>query len=201
MNIYYVYAYLRNKTSDTARAGTPYYIGKGKGDRSHKHSAKERLRTPLDNSRIVILESNLTELGAFALERRYIKWYGRKDTNTGILHNRTDGGDGISGFTHSDKTKQKISLKRAGVSASDATKRKMSNTRKGVPVGSHPQSRKDAIRKGKAGVKLQATHKANIAAGKLGKPHPIGESQCPHCGKIGGKNNMPRWHFNNCKSK
>lgn len=27
-NIYYVYAYIRSKDSETARAGTPYYIGK-----------------------------------------------------------------------------------------------------------------------------------------------------------------------------
>ena len=30
-----------------------------------------------------------------------------------------------------------------------------------------------------------------------GIPKPT--TQCPHCGKIGGINTMPRWHFNNCK--
>ena len=99
---FYVYAHFRVD-------GTPYYIGKGKGDKAFRRNKNEKNRLPKDKNRIVILESNLTEIGAFALERRLIKWYGRKDKGTGILHNRTDGGDGIFGFSHSEETKQKIS--------------------------------------------------------------------------------------------
>jgi hypothetical protein len=104
---FYVYAYMRSVDSESGKAGTPYYIGKGSGTRARHR--RQNTSVPKDLSRIVILEQNLTEIGALALERRYIKWYGRKDTALGILHNKTDGGDGTAGILKSAETKTKIS--------------------------------------------------------------------------------------------
>lgn len=87
MNIdYYVYAYIDSETKEI------YYIGKGRNKRAY---AKHRVEVPKDRNYIIFLEKNLNNVGACALERRYIRWYGRLDKSTGILQNKTNGGDGI----------------------------------------------------------------------------------------------------------
>lgn len=100
---YYVYAYLRYD-------GTPYYIGKGSGSRAWcKLTKRGEVSPPRDRNRILIVSDQLTELGALAIERRLIKWYGRIDINTGILRNKTDGGDGAPGVTRTPSHRAAIS--------------------------------------------------------------------------------------------
>ena len=102
MNKYYVYEWLRTD-------GTPYYIGKGTGFRAYE---KRRPYKPLDKNRIKMVKENLNEQDALDLEIKLIKKYGRKDLGTGILRNKTDGGDGLQNI--SEETRKLISKNQTG---------------------------------------------------------------------------------------
>jgi hypothetical protein len=87
---------------------SPYYIGIGDMNRPfapHKHGNIEL--KPKDDSQIIILESNLTFDKAKELEKYWIAFYGRKDNGTGILRNRTDGGEGTIGIKKSKESLEK----------------------------------------------------------------------------------------------
>ena len=60
-----------------------------------------------------------------------IRWYGRKDLGTGILNNRTEGGEGGVGYRHTEEAKKKIG---------DATRGKPGKT------GYHTDEAKEKIR-------------------------------------------------------
>jgi len=149
---YYTYAYLREDK-------TPYYIGKGNGNRAYRRRYKG-IKPPKDKSRIIVLKQNLTEEEAFRHEVYMIAVFGRKDLGTGILHNRTNGGEGSSGAIRSDEwkrkqrertrseetrkkisesnknpskeTRKKMSEANKGKTLSEETKRKMSEAKKNI---------------------------------------------------------------------
>ena len=97
--IYYVYQYLRSD-------GTPYYIGKGHGNRAR--SKAHNVHLPKDQTRIVMIKENMLETDALAMEIELIAKYGRKDIGTGILRNLTNGGEGVSGYIFTEAQRNKI---------------------------------------------------------------------------------------------
>ena len=126
-NNYYTYAYLREDR-------TPYYIGKGKDDRVYSRG-KNDIKPPKDKSRIIFLKQNITEEEAFRHEKYMIAVFGRKDLGTGILHNRTDGGEGASGAIRTEEFKNNLRKINTGkkLSQSHIKKLRIVNTGKNNP--------------------------------------------------------------------
>jgi hypothetical protein len=165
-SIYYIYSYLRDD-------GTPYYIGKGKDKRAWT-KGKGEIYPPKDKSKIVIMENNLTEIGALALERRYILWYGRKDLQTGILRNLTSGGDGTSGRKVSEETRLKISKSSLGRVFSPRTEQSKNLTRNSLLGKKHTEERKKKLSESRKGMKLKDSVR-NVMGKKFQIIKPNGE--------------------------
>ena len=75
---YYVYEYLRED-------GTPYYIGKGQKSRAWSHTRHERIHTPTESHRIIILEKNLLYLRIQIPELNLVKNSGVTWSNLSLV--------------------------------------------------------------------------------------------------------------------
>ena len=155
---YYTYAYLRED-------GTPYYIGKGNGNRAYKRNKKE-IKPPKDKSRILILKQNLTEQEAFKQEIYMIAVFGRKDLETGILHNRTDGGEGSSGVIKSEELRKKISNSMKGRTFTKEHLNKISKKLKGRIISQEHRKKNSEKLKGR---KLSEETKKKMCESRVGR--------------------------------
>ena len=191
---FYVYAYIRLD-------GTPYYIGKGSLKRAYQ---PHRVKVPPHN-RIIFLEQNLSEIGALALERRYIRWFGRKDNDSGILRNMTDGGENCIGHIKSELTRSKISQALSGRVIKSETKSKLSKSMTGkkirlgatLPDESRKKISNSLLGKpvwnaGKTGIYSKETKQKMKVAGCM-------RISCIHCQTETNLGNYNRWHGANCK--
>ena len=179
--IYFVYMYLRKLTSSNGKSGTPYYIGKGKNKR---HLAPHgKISVPDDSDRIVLVAKSLYEHEAFYLEKHLISYFGRIDLKTGILHNRTTGGDGqvpgpitrqiqsennksgktgMKGKNHSEETKLKMSYSAKGKKKSEEHCKNVSKSKKGKKIESFAYANR--------GEKISLSKKGK-SNGRLGYKH------------------------------
>ena len=143
-NCFYVYVLLDSRVSGCFRYGRwvfpyePFYVGKGKGNRSMFHFERPDLVKDKTRRSIVekikqkglvqislIKKKNLTEHQAFEKERELICRIGRRDLNLGPLTNRSNGGEGDSCRARvSQETLKLRALKRAQESPEDREARR-----------------------------------------------------------------------------
>jgi hypothetical protein len=168
-NRFYTYAYLREDR-------TPYYIGKGQGGRVYK-KGKGEVNPPKDKSRIILLKQNLTEEKAFKHEKYMIAVFGRKDLGTGILYNRTNGGEGSSGVIHTPETRVKMSVAKKGKTFSPEHRANQSAAQKGKTHSPEARAKMSVAKKGKT---FSPEHRANQSAARKGENNPnYGKSPSP----------------------
>jgi hypothetical protein len=130
---FYVYILRRPDNHDPFYVwlSQPFYIGKGFDKRIIQHrdytikylkSGNECYVENLRKTNIIIylwknlidfeeeiLFDNLTEQEAFEIENKMILFYGRENNGTGILANMTDGGEGCSGYKHTEEDRKRMS--------------------------------------------------------------------------------------------
>ncbi|MGA2885911.1 MAG: NUMOD3 domain-containing DNA-binding protein [Halobacteriota archaeon] len=140
---FYTYLWLRED-------GTPYYIGKGKGDRAfigHWTRSKRKYMPPPKERIVVYLAES--EADAFDTEISLIWYYGRKDLGTGLLVNTSDGGQGTSGIIFTEDHKQKISKANKGKKHTLEARLKMSAAKKGTHLSEQAKKKVSMFRSGR----------------------------------------------------
>ena len=163
--------------------GTPYYIGKGKPRRPYDKRGRP-CKTP-PKERIIILHTSLDENTAFQIEKDLIKLYGRKDLDpeNGLLRNRSDGGEGVSGRINTEATKEKMRLSAIKRGISRETRRKIAQSKRGKKLSEkaiqklrerrHTKETKEKMRNSHLGIKKTPEHRRAITKSKTGEKNPM----------------------------
>lgn len=93
-------------------SGEVFYIGIGsRKDRAYSKHRRNNLWKNIVKKhgyRVELLSENISKEQAIELEMILISWYGRRDNNTGILVNMTNGGEGLGGYISSEDRKAKL---------------------------------------------------------------------------------------------
>ena len=129
---YYVYEHWRLDRDEC------FYVGKGNGGRAfsmknrnrHHQAIVSKLSRIGSAFEVRIVASGLSEEEAFSLERERIQFWRESGAD---LTNMTNGGEGVSGFRHSDFTKKIWSEQRKGRAVPEEGRLKRSKTLKGRP--------------------------------------------------------------------
>jgi hypothetical protein len=207
--MFYVYEHIRPDT------GAIFYVGKGSGYRNNSTCDRNRhwqfiVKKANGFSSKILFSHENEELVLLAEEER-IDQLKRLSVK---LCNMTKGGEGLSGFSHSQETKVKlreIALNRPKRKLSEAHKEALRKANLGVVF---TEERKEKIRQKALNRKHHPnTLKALVEARKNFKHSAetikrmceiqknMPKTKCLHCSFVGNAGNLSRWHNNNCKLK
>jgi hypothetical protein len=139
MNQYYVYTHLNPTTKDV------FYVGIGKKNRAfNQWAGRNKFWENYVNKHgfeVEIIQDNLTRKQAEKIEMELISHLGRRQIDEGgVLVNRSIGGDGNKGYTHTQEFKLKMSKDRKGKCTrkinklTEESKKKISKALKGREV-------------------------------------------------------------------
>lgn len=133
-----------------------------RGRNNLKNAVIQKIRAEGLEPLVVVVEGNLAASEAFALERKLILRYGRRDLRNGILTNLTDGGDGPLNISPETREKMRQRMTGAGsptfgVGHTPEAREKMSKAQrerveKGL-VTRHSEEWKQHLRENNAGGK------------------------------------------------
>ena len=208
---YYVYFHVRKDNDEI------FYIGKGSGNRAFSFLNRNQYWHNIVNKYeydIKIIEENLEEESAFLKEKQLIKAH----SPCANLTKGGEGGDTFSLLPEDAKSKliedarkraylpnsgvkKAAKLRKGKTKYSDDGLKRMSEINSKKSSGqlnpmygkSHWYNKKESekqIIKKKTSESLKKTYRL--------KPRIYDKVVCPHCGKIGGKPGMTRYHFDNC---
>ena len=210
MATFYTYLWLREKDG-TFPIGTPYYVGKGTGNRAFKAKG-HTIKPPTDREYILVQEFP-DEASAFEGEKLLIAMYGRIDLGTGCLRNLTDGGDGSSGYKQTPEAIAKMAASKTGKKLPPFTKEhkdKIAEASRGHHrnIGSHRtiemRRKMSMAQKGlhkKGGWHHSAEARRKISAKNIGYRHSLEARAKMSSSKKGNKNHLNHPHSPDIKKK
>lgn len=114
------YVYLHRRETDNV----VFYVGKGRGRRAYYFWERNDHWTKTfkkHGCKVEIFARGLTEKQAFDIESEQIKIHRSEK-----LCNKTDGGEGASGYRFTEEQKKRLSESHKGIKPSDASKEKIS---------------------------------------------------------------------------
>lgn len=167
--------------------GTPFYVGKGSGDRwqktfRDKHNPfKARTAKKVGKPIVVKIAEFEDENEAFKCELDLILKLGRYPF--GPLTNLTDGGGGCLGARHSDEYKKELSKRLKGKKLSAAHCLAISLGQKGIPKPPHTIETRQKMSKAAMGRKFSPETRQKLSETKLGARNPYFGKPSPMAGR------------------